>query len=57
MSACRNLVVAGGGGRCVGRSRKMWGECVKDDMKLLRLQPEWAVFRDVWKDKINRANF
>ena len=32
--------------------RKTWGECVKDDIKLLGLQPEWAVFpcsgRDVW---------
>ena len=23
------------GVRCVGRSRKTWGECVKDDTKLL----------------------
>ena len=38
-----------------GRSRTR-GECVKDDMKLLGLQPKWAVFRDVWKDIINRAN-
>ena len=28
------------------------GESVKDDMKLLGLQPEWAVFRDMWKDLI-----
>ena len=54
LSACRNVVVAGV--RCVGRSRKTWGECVKDDMKLLGLQPEWAVFRDVWRDSIHGAN-
>ena len=29
--ACRNVVVAGV--RCVGRGRKTWYECVKDDMK------------------------
>ena len=31
--------------------------CVKDDIKWLRLQPEWAVFRDVWRDFIHGANF
>ena len=54
VSACRNVMVVGL--RCVGRSRKTWGECVKDDMKLLELQPEWAIFRDIWRDFINRAN-
>ena len=34
------------------RGRKTWGECVNDDMKLLGLQPEWAVFRNVWRDFI-----
>ena len=29
VSACRNVVVAGV--RCVGRGRKAWRECVKDD--------------------------
>ena len=42
---CRNVVLAGVG--CVDRGRNTWGECVKDDMKLLRLQPEWAIFRDL----------
>ena len=37
MSACRNVVVAGV--RCVGRGRKTWYECVKDDMKVLGLHP------------------
>ena len=23
---------------------------MKDDMKLLGLQSEWAIFRDVWRD-------
>ena len=44
----RNVVVAGV--RCVGRGRKTW------DMKLLGLQPEWAVFRDVCRDFILGAN-
>ena len=43
--ACRGLVVEGTRGR--GRSRKTWEQCVRDDMKLLGLHPEWAVFRDV----------
>ena len=33
-------------------SRKTWGECVNDDIKLLGVQPEWAVFRDTWRDFI-----
>ena len=41
--ACRNVVVAGV--RCAVRGRKTWYECVKDDMKVLGLHPEWAVFR------------
>ena len=31
--------------KCVDMGRKTWGECVKDDMKLLGLQSEWAMFR------------
>ena len=53
VSTCRNLVVAGV--RCVGRGRKTWYECVKDDMKALGLHPEWAVFRDMWKGFISRG--
>ena len=45
-----------GGGEMCGRSRKTWGECVKDDMKLLGLQPEWAIFKDMWRDFIHWAN-
>ena len=29
-----------------------WEQCVRDDMKLLGLHPEWAVFRDMWRDLI-----
>ena len=50
--ACRNVEVA----RVEGVGRKTWGECVKDDMKLLGLQTGWAVFRDVWRDFIHGAN-
>ena len=50
VSACRGLVVERTRGR--GRSRKTWEQCVRDDMKLLGLHPEWAVFRDMWRDLI-----
>ena len=40
------------GARGQGRSRKTWEQCVKDDMKLLSLHSEWAIFRDVWRDLI-----
>ena len=33
--------------RCAGRGRKTWYECVKDDMQVLGLYPEWVVFRDM----------
>ena len=42
VSACRGLVVEGTRGR--GQSRKTWEQCVRDDMKLLGLDPEWADF-------------
>ena len=51
VSACRKVVVAGV--RCVGRGRKTWYECVKDDMKELGLHAEWAVFRDMWRGLIS----
>ena len=54
MSAFNNVVVAGM--RCVCRGKKTWGECVKDDMTLLGLQPEWAIFRDMWRNFIHGAN-
>ena len=46
VSACRKVEVAGV--RCRGRNRKTWKECVDDDMEMLGLWPEWAVFRDMW---------
>ena len=50
VSACRGLVVEGARGR--GRSRKTWEQCVRDDMKLLGLHSEWAIFKDMWRDFI-----
>ena len=49
--ACRNVEVAGM--RCVGRARKTWKKCAKDDMDELSLHPEWAVFRDMWRGFIS----
>ena len=40
------------GTRGRGRSRRTWEQCVRDDMKLLGLHHEWAVFRDMWRDLI-----
>ena len=40
------------GMKCMDRGRKTWEECVKNDMKLLGLQPEWVIFRDMWRDLI-----
>ena len=40
------------GSRCKGRKRKTWHECVEDDMRVLDLHAEWAVFRDRWRDFI-----
>ena len=51
VSACRNVVVAEV--RCAGKRRNTWYECVKDDMKVLGLHPEWAVFRDMWRGFIS----
>ena len=47
VSACRGLVVEGARGR--GRSRKTWEQCVRDDMNLLGLHSEWAIFKDMWR--------
>ena len=64
VSACRKVEVTGArkprdvrgeekkDARCRGRERKTWKECVDNDMKVLGLHPEWAVFRDVWRDFI-----
>ena len=44
VSTFRNVMMVGV--KCMGsRGRKTRGECVKDDMKLLGLQPEWTIFR------------
>ena len=41
-----------------GTEGEMWGqgqvdlgEFVSDDMELFGLQPEWEIFRDVWREK------
>jgi len=39
--------VAGPKGR--GRSRKTWGECVRQDLQSLNLKAEWAQDRTKWK--------
>ena len=57
MLACRNVEVAWGLDLWV-KAIDLWakggshGECVNDDMKLLSLQPQWAVFRDMWRVKV-----
>ena len=33
-------------------SRKTWERCVRDDMRLLGLHSEWAIFKDMWRDLI-----
>ena len=52
VSACRNVEVVGR--KSKGRDRKTWRECVEDDTDELGLQPEWAVFRDMWRGLISR---
>ena len=47
MSACRKVEVEGV--RCRGRNRKTWNKCVENDMKVLGLHAELAVFRDMWR--------
>ena len=44
VSACSNVVA---GVRSVGRGRKTWRECVRDDMDELGLHPGWVVLRDM----------
>ena len=48
MIGCRPVELVAGMRR-VGRGRKTWRECVKDDMDELGFHPEWAVFRDMWR--------
>ena len=35
-----------------GRSRKSWEQCVNDDIRLLGLHFEWAIYRYMWRDLI-----
>ena len=39
-----------------GRGWKTLRECVKDDTKELSLHPEWAVFRDMWRENIGKIS-
>ena len=50
VSSCRNFVVVGQ--RESGRGRKTWDECVRDDLKKLKLRREEALDRDVWRGDI-----
>ena len=42
VSVSGNVEVAGV--RCEGRNRDAWNKCVEDEMKVLGLHSEWAVF-------------
>ena len=50
VSSCRKYEVEGARGK--GRGKKTWGECVKGDMKLLGVKPEWALDRDMWRSSL-----
>ena len=47
VSACRDLQVDGV--KRKGRSRKPWGECVRNDMVSLGLKRDWALDRVGWR--------
>ena len=50
VSTCRKMIVAGERGG--GRGRKTWKECVVDDMRKLKLNPEDAQDRTLWASGI-----
>ena len=50
---CRPVVVVGV--KCRGRGRKTWGECVKNDMELLGLQPESMNFCQNFRLKLLKS--
>ena len=47
VSACRDMEVDGV--KRKGRSRKTWGECVRNDMVSLGLKRDWALDRVRWR--------
>ena len=49
-------LLGGGGGEGSRQDRKTWEQCVRDDMKLLGLHSEWAIFRDMWRDLGQMSN-
>ena len=50
VSACRSFPVEGCKGR--GRGRKIWRECVDEDMRKLNLQKDDAKDRESWRSGI-----
>ena len=50
VSACREITVEGSRGR--GRGRKIWKECVDEDMKRLRLKNEEVHNHALWRSAI-----
>ena len=52
VSRCRSLVVDGNRGR--GRGRKMWRECLTEDMRMVGLKAVDAQDHSVWKAGIMR---
>ena len=47
VSACRDLEVAGSRGR--GRPKMTWIARLDGDMKVMRLRPEMAMYREKWR--------
>ena len=41
---------------CGQGQEDLGAECVNEEKKLFGLQPEWAIFRDIWGEFIYRAN-
>jgi hypothetical protein len=50
VKGCQNLEIEGRAAR--GRGKKTWFQCVKDDMKDLKLKVEDAKDRQLWRRKI-----
>ena len=50
VSACRSVDMTGL--VCRGRSKKSWRECMNDGIKLLGLQLELEIFKDMQRDII-----
>ena len=55
VSACRDVVVAGV--KCWERHKKTWRMHVGNDVKFHGLRPEYALFRNMWRDFICEWDF